>query len=168
MFCPDALVWGTVANWVSGLATTFAASVALTVALWNWIKDRKDKQAAKLKEAETENALLTECLFLYRSIRQASQDVLDQFVKGEISFNSWKFVLQDARERALRLQQLPGANLRAFKELEQVVRTGSHAEEIRMMDMPDVETLLGAIVHRCDHISAEIIQNPNGAAPLNW
>ena len=164
----DVAIWGTVANWFSGGATATAASIALYVALSNKSKDRKDKRAALVREAEVENALLAECLSMYRSIRQATDDVVDQFRRQEISFDSWRFFMRQIRERSLRLQQMPLVNIRAYQELEHVIEMTRHDDEIRIMDMGDVEELMKSIVYSCNAANERLIETPNPNAILKW
>lgn len=40
----DVAIWGTVANWVSGIATSCAATIALSVAIVNARNARRDQE----------------------------------------------------------------------------------------------------------------------------
>ncbi|NML04278.1 hypothetical protein [Sphingomonas sp. G-3-2-10] len=168
MGCALGLECGSLADWVSGTGTWLAVCAALAVAYRDHRSRRAEKDAEEVREAETENAFLVEALALYQSIKGSSADVLQQFSDNEgVSFDGWKATMRRARETALRYQQMPKINLRAYQAMEEIIHLSRHAETIED-DMGDAEVLIQSIHANCIRSSQAIVESPNPKAVLKW
>ena len=167
-FCPQALDYGNVADWLAGFGALATVAVALYFSIKERIRLRQDKHAEEIREAEMENAFLVEALQLYRNIKSSTVDLIDQIQAGEVSFDNWEYQMKIARETALRYQQMPKINLRAYREMDAVIDLSRHKHTIKGTDMGDIEQLMKSVVYRCESASKSIVQSPNTHAPLNW
>ncbi len=171
MTCVTTIDWGSVADWVSGIGSMGAVIVALGIALSERRQSRVEKKEANKAEAQIENDLFVEALFLWRRIEASAQQLREASVRnGDYARSKEEWIIETTavRETALRLQQLPRITVRNYREFENIIqfmrtpafRRGFHIEEFRK-ESPTIK-------HASEYSSERIKENANPLAPLNW
>ena len=125
MFCPNAIDWGNVASWVSGMGTLAAIIVAL------WIAGSERRSAARLRDIEVNEAHERRAQVICEAIRLAGdiEAKANSYVQltslggglGDAKMHEVIADIDGARSQLQALQQFPMTDPRVFTEIGRIV-----------------------------------------------
>lgn len=172
MFCPQAVDYGNVADWFSGVGSVAAVAVALWIAIRDRRIRRAEDKARMVREAEDENSLIVEALALYRSLKSMLSDVIDA-IDGSGHAVNWYETEKEVflvRETARRLQQLPSVTIRMYKTFERIINLTHIVDRVSFEDdrLSEMLMKLRGTKQTIEFDYVRLMRNPNPLAPLNW
>lgn len=167
-FCPQATDLGTVADWVSGIASSSAVAVALWVAVGGHLKNKKVEYASGIREAETENALRAEALTILKKVRGATSGLLREIREGEgYVLGEWQTFLGHMRDKALRFQRLPGVNIKVYRIFDDIVDL-CRQDDADELGAGDFELNAQAVVDRSQRLTDKVLAGADPRSEMVW